>query len=59
MAVVVAGGTWGFWLIETEWGVWKSLYFTLITVTTVGYGDQGLSDATAQLVARRAHVTIP
>lgn len=51
MAVVVAGGTWGFWLIETEWGVWKSLYFTLITVTTVGYGDQGLSESGEKFAA--------
>ena len=44
LLAVVVGGTVGFWLIEPEWGVWKSLYFTLITITTVGYGDQGLSE---------------
>lgn len=42
---VVVVGTLGFWCIEHDnnWGLWKSLFFTLITITTVGYGDQGLS----------------
>lgn len=44
LLLVIAGGTMGFTLIEEEWGLWKSLFFTLITITTVGYGDQGLSD---------------
>ncbi|MBP90006.1 MAG: hypothetical protein CMJ64_25410 [Planctomycetaceae bacterium] len=43
LAGVVAFGTAGFTLIERDWGLWKSLFFTLITITTVGYGDQGLS----------------
>ena len=45
LLIVVAFGTLGFWYIEHEnhWGLWKSLFFTLITITTVGYGDQGLS----------------
>jgi voltage-gated potassium channel len=42
---VTAFGTVGFLIIEPEWGFWDSLYFTLITVTTVGYGDEGLSSA--------------
>ena len=43
LGTVVVFGTTGFMLIESDWGVWKSLFFTLITITTVGYGDQGLS----------------
>jgi voltage-gated potassium channel len=43
LATVVVFGTAGFMLIESDWGLWKSLFFTLITITTVGYGDQGLS----------------
>lgn len=40
---VITFGTLGFMLVERDWGVWKSLFFTLITITTVGYGDEGLS----------------
>lgn len=45
LLTVVAFGTLGFWYIEHDnhWDLWKSLFFTLITITTVGYGDQGLS----------------
>jgi voltage-gated potassium channel len=44
LLIVVVFGTLGFWYIEHEqWGLWRSLFFTLITITTVGYGDQGLS----------------
>lgn len=45
LAFVIAFGTLGFWYIEHDnnWDLWKSLFFTLITITTVGYGDQGLS----------------
>jgi voltage-gated potassium channel len=43
LAFVVAFGTCGFTFIESDWGPWRALYFTLITITTVGYGDQGLS----------------
>lgn len=43
LAFVIAFGTCGFTFIEPDWGPWQSLYFTLITITTVGYGDQGLS----------------
>lgn len=42
LASVVTIGSLGFMLIE-DWPVWKSIYFTLITITTVGYGDEGLS----------------
>ena len=43
LSLIVVSGTIGFMLIEEDWGVWKSLFFTLITITTVGYGDEGLS----------------
>lgn len=44
MALVIASGTVGF--VEVEgWDWWRALYFTLITITTVGYGDEGLSDS--------------
>jgi len=45
LLLIVVFGTLGFWFIEHEnnWDLWKSLFFTLITITTVGYGDQGLS----------------
>lgn len=42
LSTVVVCGSLGFMLIE-DWPVWKSIYFTLITITTVGYGDEGLS----------------
>ncbi len=42
LAAVVTVGSVGFSLIE-GWSTWKSIYFTLITITTVGYGDEGLS----------------
>ena len=43
LLAVISFGTIGFLLIEPGWTVWKSLFFTLITITTVGYGDEGLS----------------
>ena len=36
-------GTTGFMIVE-GWSFERSLYFTLITITTVGYGDEGISD---------------
>lgn len=41
---VVLIGTLGFKLIEQSWSYWDAFYFTLVTVTTVGYGDYGLCD---------------
>lgn len=43
LAGVVVVGTAGFYLIEKDWTLWESMYFTLVTITTVGYGDNGLS----------------
>jgi voltage-gated potassium channel len=42
VCAVVIIGTAGFTWIE-GWSPWKSLFFTLVTLTTVGYGDYGLS----------------
>lgn len=44
LLTVVAIGTTGFMLIQPEWGIWKSFFFTLVTITTVGYGDEGLTE---------------
>jgi len=43
LAVVTLLGTIGFVEIE-GWELWRAFYFTIITITTVGYGDEGLSD---------------
>lgn len=43
-AAVVLIGSLGFHLIETSWSWWDSFYFTLVTISTVGYGDYDLSD---------------
>lgn len=39
---VIAISTLGFTWLEADWSLWDSLFFTLITITTVGYGDYGL-----------------
>ena len=44
LRLVIVFGSFGFTLLEQEWSIWKALFFTLITVTTVGYGDEGLSE---------------
>ncbi|MBL1218131.1 MAG: potassium channel protein [Planctomycetes bacterium] len=43
LLVVVSIGTIGYMLIE-GWDVWTSLFFTVISITTVGYGDYGLTE---------------
>jgi voltage-gated potassium channel len=45
LAGVLVAGTIGFALIERDWTLWQCMYFTLVTVTTVGYGDYGLCPA--------------
>ncbi|MDF1810236.1 MAG: potassium channel protein [Phycisphaerales bacterium] len=42
-SLVVVIGTAGYTWIE-GWTAWQSLFFTLVTLTTVGYGDYGLSE---------------
>ncbi len=41
-SAVIVFGTAGYTWIE-GWTPWQSLFFTLVTLTTVGYGDYGLS----------------
>jgi voltage-gated potassium channel len=51
LITLIAGGTVGYTLIE-GWSVSDSLYMTMITVTTVGYGEvQSLNDAGDILIA--------
>ena len=44
LIAVTLVGTFGFSWIE-GWSFDRSLFFTLITITTVGYGDEGISEA--------------
>jgi voltage-gated potassium channel len=40
LSIVIGGGTLGYWLIgDGRWEAWDCLYMTVITVTTVGYGE--------------------
>jgi voltage-gated potassium channel len=40
LSIVIAGGTIGYWIIgDGKWEAWDCLYMTIITVTTVGYGE--------------------
>jgi len=41
---VVIVGSVGFVFVE-GWSFWCGLYFTLVTITTVGYSDEGISEA--------------
>ncbi|MCG8591744.1 MAG: potassium channel protein [Proteobacteria bacterium] len=50
LALVLLSGTLGFAAIE-GWSLWQSLYFTLVTITTVGYGDEGISQSGRVLAA--------
>ncbi|MCA9241111.1 MAG: potassium channel protein [Planctomycetales bacterium] len=50
IAGVLLFGTLGFSFVERDWSLWQSMYFTLVTVTTVGYDDYGLSPS-GQVVA--------
>ncbi|TWT90046.1 Voltage-gated potassium channel Kch [Pseudobythopirellula maris] len=51
LVAVLLIGTLGFHLIEERWTFWESFYFTLVTITTVGYGDYGLSEGGQQFAA--------
>lgn len=40
MLVVILGGTLGYWVVgEGRWTLFDCLYMTIITITTVGYGE--------------------
>lgn len=41
---ILSIGVCGLMWIE-GWHFWRAFFFTLITVTTVGYGDEGISEA--------------
>ncbi len=50
IATVVSIGTFGYMVIE-GWDFWKALFFTIITITTVGYGHYGLSEVGERFTA--------
>jgi voltage-gated potassium channel len=39
LAVLIVVGTLGYWVIEKEYTLFDALYMTVITLTTVGYGE--------------------
>lgn len=49
-SAVILFGAAGFMWIE-GWSTWRSLFFTLVTLTTVGYGDYGLTEAGQRFAA--------
>lgn len=51
LCAVMLVGTIGFMLIEPGWTLWRAIYFTLITITTVGFGDEGISEAGQKFAA--------
>jgi len=44
VAIVVGAGTLAFMLTE-PWGLWDAFYFTIVTISTVGYGDYDITPA--------------
>ncbi|MDJ0761909.1 MAG: potassium channel protein [Myxococcota bacterium] len=50
LLVVIFGGATAFMAVE-GWTFWRSFFFTLITVTTVGYHSEGLSIAGERIAA--------
>lgn len=41
---VILAGTVVFWHLEPDWSFQKALFFVIITITTVGYGDEGIDE---------------
>jgi voltage-gated potassium channel len=39
LAVLIVVGTLGYWLLEEDFSLFDALYMTVITLTTVGYGE--------------------
>lgn len=50
-AAVMIFGTLGFCLIEETWSYWDAFYFTVVTVSTVGYGDYEISEGGRKFAA--------
>lgn len=51
LAAAILFGTIGFYLIEKNWSLADSLYVTVQTLTTVGYGDMPPTSGTGRLFA--------
>src|SRR4051812_41554792 len=39
LTLLIVVGTLGYWLIEKDYSLFDALYMTVITLTTVGYGE--------------------
>ena len=48
---VILGGTLAFWAVEKDWTFLDALFMTMISVTTVGYGEVHELSAAGRFVA--------